>query len=109
MIHVHSTITLGGLRDQLLPAAIPNDATLVAAAQADSQAFAPLYARYLQPIYRYCYRRLGTCVMAEDATSEVFVKALAGLPRYRGAPFAPGSSLSRATSPWTRSAVGRKS
>lgn len=37
----------------------------------------------MQPIYRYCYRRLGSTEAAEDATSEVFAKVLAGLPKYR--------------------------
>ncbi len=63
------------------------DAALVAAARADPAAFAPLYARYLRPVYRYCYLRLGDRVAAEDATSENFVKALAGLPGYRDRSF----------------------
>lgn len=61
----------------------PDDAALVAAAQRDRTAFAPLYARYARPIYRYCYRRLGDHDAAEDATSQTFVKALAGLDRCR--------------------------
>jgi len=60
-----------------------DDADLVAAARANPAAFAPLYARYLQPVYRYCYLRLGERGAAEDATSEVFLKALAALPHYR--------------------------
>lgn len=43
----------------------------------------PLYARYVGPIHRYCSARLRDREAAEDATSEVFVKALAALPRYR--------------------------
>jgi len=64
-----------------------DDADLVAAARANPAAFAPLYARYLQPVYRYCYLRLGERAAAEDATSEVFLKALAGLPHYRDRSF----------------------
>jgi RNA polymerase sigma factor (sigma-70 family) len=60
-----------------------DDVDLVAAAQRDRAAFAPLYARYARPIYRYCYRRLGDHEAAEDATSQTFVKALAGLGRFR--------------------------
>lgn len=60
-----------------------DDADLVAAAQRDRAAFAPLYARYARPIYRYCYRRLGDHEAAEDATSQTFVKALGGLGHYR--------------------------
>jgi RNA polymerase sigma-70 factor (ECF subfamily) len=64
------------------------DAALIAAAQADPQAFAALYDRYVGPVYGYCYTRLGHCELAEDATSEVFVKALAGLGRCRDRAFA---------------------
>jgi RNA polymerase sigma factor (sigma-70 family) len=60
-----------------------DEADLVAAAQRERAAFAPLYVRYVRPVYRYCYRRLGSHEAAEDATSQTFVKALAGLDRYR--------------------------
>src|SRR6185436_12504397 len=49
----------------------------------DAQAFAALYDHYLDPIYKYCYRRLPTAEDAEDATSLVFAKALVDLPRQR--------------------------
>jgi hypothetical protein len=80
------------------PATAPDDAALVAAARVDPTAFAPLYARYLPPVYRYCYRRLGTSAAAEDATSEVFVKALAALPRFRAGSFRSWLFTSRTTS-----------
>ena len=35
---------------------LEEDARLVALAKTDPRAFAPLYARYFDPIYRYCYR-----------------------------------------------------
>lgn len=60
-----------------------DDATLVAAARADRQAFLALYDRYLPSVHRYCYLKLGDRESAEDATSEVFLKALAGLAGYR--------------------------
>ena len=66
---------------------IDDDAELVAQAQRDRQAFVPLYARYAVPVYRYCYRRLGSHEAAEDATSQTFTKALAGLPRFREGSF----------------------
>ena len=59
------------------------EAALIAAAKADRRAFAPLYRRYVNPIYRYCYRRLGGREAAEDATSLVFARALAALPSCR--------------------------
>jgi RNA polymerase sigma-70 factor (ECF subfamily) len=56
---------------------------VVVLAKRDPRAFAPLYARYFDPVYRYCYRRLGHPEAAADATAQVFAKALAALPRYR--------------------------
>lgn len=60
-----------------------DDATLVAAARVDRQAFLALYDRYLPSVHRYCYLKLGDRESAEDATSEVFLKALTGLAGYR--------------------------
>ena len=62
---------------------LDGDARVVALAKSDPRAFAPLYARYFDPVYRYCYRRLGNPEAAADATSHVFAKALAALPGYR--------------------------
>jgi RNA polymerase sigma-70 factor (ECF subfamily) len=59
------------------------DALLVARAQSDPAAVAPLYTLYFDPVYRYCYHRLGSWEAAEDATSIVFTNVLAALPRYR--------------------------
>jgi RNA polymerase sigma-70 factor (ECF subfamily) len=61
-----------------------NDADLLSAAQTDAGAFGLLYERYLGPVYRYCRVRLRHREAAEDATAEVFGKALAGLAGYRG-------------------------
>ncbi len=63
------------------------EALLVARSVADRQAFAPLYARYLDRVHRYCHRRLGSREAAEDATNLIFAKALAALPGYRGGSF----------------------
>src|SRR5215211_1973577 len=60
-----------------------SDATLVALALRDRQAFGLLYDRYVTRIYRYCYGRLGDREQAEDATSVVFARALAALPSCR--------------------------
>lgn len=64
------------------------DRLLVAAAQRDPTAFTPLYQRYVRPIYRYCAVRLDDRELAEDATSEIFLKALAGLDSFRNGLFA---------------------
>lgn len=59
------------------------DERLIARARDDPQAFGELYDRYLDPIHRYCLRRLGDRAAAEDVTSQVFLQALAALTRYR--------------------------
>lgn len=72
-----------------------NEGRLIAAAQRDPAAFQPLYERYVDQIYRYIYRRVGTHDEAEDLTAQTFQQALAALPNYewRGVPF--GSWLYR--------------
>lgn len=64
-----------------------SEAELVARARQDPASFGPLYARYVRPIYRYCYQRLGSKAAAEDATSQTFMQALAALPRWREGSF----------------------
>jgi RNA polymerase sigma-70 factor (ECF subfamily) len=59
------------------------DALLVLAAQRDIQAFEPLYDRYLNPVLRFCFYRLGNWGQAEDAASEVFVRALSNLAHFQ--------------------------
>jgi RNA polymerase sigma-70 factor (TIGR02952 family) len=50
---------------------------LVRAAQAgDAEAFGRLYDHYVTMIHRYVYHRVGDRAMAEDVTSETFVRAL---------------------------------
>ena len=60
-----------------------DDDVLIAAAREDPAVFAVLYRRYVDAVYRYCYRRLGDREAAEDATSLVFTRAMDALPRYR--------------------------
>jgi RNA polymerase sigma-70 factor (ECF subfamily) len=59
-----------------------DDAPLIEAAQRDRAAIAPLYRRYVTPVYRYVYSRVGNAQDTEDLTSQVFLEALRGLPRY---------------------------
>lgn len=52
-------------------------ADLVARAQAgESDAFGLLYDRYIDLVYRYIYYRVGGMALAEDLTSETFLRAL---------------------------------
>src|SRR5688500_8695040 len=59
------------------------EAALVARAKADPRAFAPLYARYLGSVLRYCQRRIGNKESAEDAASVVFAQAMANIASCR--------------------------
>lgn len=52
---------------------------LIERARRDPDAFAFLYRRYLTPVYRYVWLRLGNSQDAEDVTSRVFTAALEGL------------------------------
>lgn len=52
-------------------------------ARTDPQAFAQLYDRYFERIYRYCYRRVGDEAAAADITATTFEKALRHIQRYR--------------------------
>src|SRR5574340_222141 len=45
----------------------------------DRQAFQALYEESLGPIYRFMYSKVGNREVAEDLTSQVFIKALRGL------------------------------
>ena len=62
----------------------PEEHRLVAAAQAgDRVAFAGLVDRYWERVYRWLYRLGHDRHVAEDLAQETFLKAFAGLPRFR--------------------------
>jgi RNA polymerase sigma-70 factor, ECF subfamily len=61
----------------------PDEAALIKrAVRGDSEAFGILYVRYMDPIYRYIFFRIGDEVEAEDITEEVFIRAWEALPNY---------------------------
>jgi RNA polymerase sigma-70 factor (ECF subfamily) len=80
-------IATGRARDIPGDTEAPADDTLVVAAQRDPAAFGALYVRYVDLVYRFCYRRLGNQAAAEDATSRIFERAMNALPRYRAGSF----------------------
>jgi RNA polymerase sigma-70 factor (ECF subfamily) len=57
----------------------------MAQAAQDRQAFAALYDRYFDALYRYCYVRLGSRDRAEDAVHQIFVRAMEAVDRYQEA------------------------
>ena len=59
------------------------EAQLILLAQADSQAFAPLYDRYFDPIYAYIFLQTNNQQMTEDVVANVFEKALRHIGRYQ--------------------------
>lgn len=70
----------------------PGDDVVLAwqARQGDAQAFALLYRRYVDRVYAYAAWRLASREAAEEATQQIFFRALRGLPGYRqDAAFAP--------------------
>jgi len=71
------------LTDTMQPTPTDGDAWLVQEAQRRPAAFAQLYRRYVGPVHRYVYSRVGNRADAEDLTAEVFTAALRGLPAYR--------------------------
>jgi len=60
-----------------------DDELLARSIRGDAQAFGDLYERYLVPIYRYIYARIGEVREAEDLTETVFVKAWQALPKFK--------------------------
>jgi RNA polymerase sigma-70 factor (ECF subfamily) len=62
---------------------------LVERAKGDADAFGELYDHYFGQIYRFVYSRLRDQDAAEDVTSEVFLKALRAIGKYKpsGHPF----------------------
>ena len=59
------------------PADMDRVAALVELAQGgDADAFGLLYERYVDLVYRYIYVRVGSSHLAEDLTSETFIRAL---------------------------------
>ena len=58
------------------------DAALIVAARRNPAAFAALYDRYVQSVYRYLYGRVGSAQEAEELTAQTFLAAIESLPRY---------------------------
>ncbi len=69
--------------------AIQQELDWINKAKADPSHFAPLYKKYFSPIYRYVYQRMDDLDLANDVTSQIFIKALQNIHKYefRGVPF----------------------
>lgn len=73
-----------------LPHHLNDEWVIIQRAQANPSAFAPLYKKYYNQIYRYILNRAQDTEQAEDVTSQVFLKALNHIGNYqfKGVPFA---------------------
>lgn len=74
-----------GRRERTAPRVVvlDRDRGLVAAARRDPAQFDALYRKYLAQVYAYALYELADHHAAEDATERTFLRALAGLPRFR--------------------------
>ncbi len=81
-----STRSTGEPRSSLL---VLSEAELVESAKTNPEAFALLYERHVRSVYAFALSKVRDVSNAEDVTSQTFLKALRGLPRYeqRGVPF----------------------
>ena len=61
-----------------------NDGELIKQARDDPAAFAHLYRRHYDSVFRYCVHRLFERQTAEDVTSAVFLKVVENLGRFKG-------------------------
>jgi RNA polymerase sigma-70 factor, ECF subfamily len=62
---------------------LSHEETLVEQAKSDMQAFGILYDAYYGKIFSYTLRRVADVPLAQDITSEVFLKALRGIARFK--------------------------
>lgn len=61
-----------------------NDAALAQEARAKPQAFATLYQRHVNRVYRYLLARVGNVHDAQDLTSQTFLEAYESIGKFRG-------------------------
>jgi RNA polymerase sigma-70 factor (ECF subfamily) len=61
---------------------LDDELKLIELAQSNVQAFSKLYDIYFPKIYRYCLNRVGQKEIAEDITSQVFLKSIEIIKRF---------------------------
>ena len=76
---------MGGTARGSAEPVVPFDADrpAVEAARRDPRAFEPLYRKYVAQIYSFAVYETRDRSVAEDVTEQVFLRALAALPRFR--------------------------
>lgn len=68
----------------VLPDITTDDERLAQAQQGDKQAIAAIYQSYFEPVYQFVRLRVGDTQVAEDLTSDVFVKFIQALKNDKG-------------------------
>jgi RNA polymerase sigma-70 factor, ECF subfamily len=71
------------------------DHAAVEATRRDPLQFEALYRKYVGQVYNFAVYELGNHHTAEDITEQVFLAALAALPRFRASSAVPGASSFR--------------
>lgn len=61
-----------------------DDSQLIAEARSNPAAFVRLYRSHYDAVFRYCVHRLFERQAAEDVTSDVFLKAVENIRRFKG-------------------------
>ena len=72
----------GSLRHDEDPEGTRIHALVALAQQGDTEAFGQIYEQYVDVVYRYVYVRVGSTHLAEDLTSETFLRALRRLDSF---------------------------
>jgi RNA polymerase sigma-70 factor (ECF subfamily) len=75
------------------PIPFDSDRPAVEAARRDPRRFDALYRKYVAQVYSFALYELRDPHAAEDVTAQVFLRALAGLPRFREQTDGPESSF----------------
>jgi RNA polymerase sigma-70 factor (ECF subfamily) len=76
-----------------VPGQLDVDRSAVERARRDPRAFEALYRKYVAQVYSFALYELRDPHAAEDATAQVFLRALAGLPHFREQSDGPDSSF----------------
>jgi len=82
-------------RDEEALVVFDPDRPAVEAARRDPSRFETLYRRYVAQVYSFAVYQLADHHAAEDLTEQVFLQALAALPRFHEVPRATGTSSFR--------------
>jgi RNA polymerase sigma-70 factor, ECF subfamily len=80
---IGTQLTMPPTMSPLTVPSLAEEARLVQAAQRDLQAFAALYQRHAQQLYRYLLARVGNADDAQDLASQTFLAAMQSLGSYR--------------------------